>query len=43
MWDFYGIHSECSKETVTRVTEMQAGHDVNHLNQIRLVLKGKVK
>jgi hypothetical protein len=39
MWDNYGMHSERGKETVTRVTEMLAGHDINHLNQIRLMMK----
>jgi hypothetical protein len=43
MWDFYGMHSERGKETVTRVAEMLAGHDINHLNQIRLIMKGKAK
>ncbi len=33
-WDLYGMHSERGKETVTRVTEMTAGHDVNHVKQI---------
>ncbi|HEY3350450.1 MAG TPA: DinB family protein [Thermoanaerobaculia bacterium] len=34
-WDLYGMHSERGKETVTRMVEMLAGHDVNHLKQIR--------
>ena len=34
-WEAYGIHSERGKETVARVVEMLAGHDVNHLKQIR--------
>ncbi len=34
-WGLYGVHSERGKETVTRVVEMLAGHDVNHLKQIR--------
>ena len=34
-WDRYGMHSERGKETVTRVTEMMAGHDLNHLKAIR--------
>ena len=34
-WDFYGMHSERGKETVTRVVEMLAGHDINHMMQIR--------
>jgi hypothetical protein len=39
-WERYGMHSERGKETVTRVTEMMAGHDVNHLKAIREILKG---
>jgi len=34
-WDRYGMHSERGKETVTRVVEMLAGHDANHMNQIK--------
>ncbi len=34
-WNQYGMHSERGKETVRRVVEMLAGHDVNHLRQIR--------
>ncbi|MBI4563716.1 MAG: DinB family protein [Planctomycetes bacterium] len=34
-WDSYGMHSERGKETVTRVVEMLAGHDLNHLMQIK--------
>jgi len=34
-WDFYGVHSERGKETVTRVVKMIAGHDINHMMQIR--------
>ncbi|HTP59546.1 MAG TPA: DinB family protein [Spirochaetia bacterium] len=39
-WERYGMHSERGKETVTRVTEMMAGHDLNHLKAIREILKG---
>ncbi len=42
-WDRYGMHSERGKETVTRVTEMMAGHDLNHLKAIREILKGSSK
>ena len=31
----YGIHSERGKETVERMIHMLAGHDINHLRQIR--------
>jgi hypothetical protein len=34
-WDLHGMHSERGKETVTRVVEMLAGHDLNHIMQIR--------
>jgi hypothetical protein len=34
-WDSYGMHAERGKETVTRMVEMLAGHDLNHLKQIR--------
>jgi DinB superfamily len=39
-WDRYGMHSERGKETVARVTEMMAGHDLNHLKAIREILRG---
>jgi hypothetical protein len=38
LWDNFGMHSERGKETVARVTEMMAGHDINHVKQIRLLL-----
>ena len=40
MWNRFGMHSERGKETVTRVAEMMAGHDINHMRQIRAILKG---
>ena len=40
-WELYGIHSERGKETVRRVAEMLAGHDLNHLGQVRERLPGK--
>jgi hypothetical protein len=39
LWENYGMHSERGKETVARVTEMMAGHDINHVAQIRQILK----
>jgi hypothetical protein len=42
-WDYYGMHSERGKETVTRCAEMLAGHDINHMRQIRLILNGKAE
>ena len=40
MWECYGIHSERGKETVKRVSEMMAGHDINHMRQIKAILQG---
>jgi len=40
-WDSYGMHSERGKETVTRVAEMLAGHDINHIMQIKERLSKK--
>ena len=37
------MHSERGKETVARVTEMLAGHNLNHLKTIREILKGASK
>jgi hypothetical protein len=39
-WERYGMHSERGKETVKRVAEMMAGHDLNHLKAIREIVKG---
>lgn len=40
LWGNYGMHSERGKETVTRVAEMTAGHDLNHLAQLTRLIKG---
>jgi hypothetical protein len=42
-WNYYGMHSERGKETVSRITEMLAGHDINHGDQIRRLIKRKAK
>jgi uncharacterized damage-inducible protein DinB len=39
MWEHFGVHEERGKETVTRVTEMMAGHDINHRAQIEAILR----
>ena len=38
MWSYYGMHDERGKETITRMTEMMAGHDLNHLHQIQKIV-----
>ncbi len=40
LWKNWGMHSERGRETVRRVVEMMAGHDLNHLRQLRAALKG---
>jgi hypothetical protein len=40
-WKQYGMHQERGKETVARITEMFAGHDLNHLKQIERLAKQK--
>jgi hypothetical protein len=40
MWERHGMHSERGRETVRRVAEMMAGHDINHMRRIREILKG---
>lgn len=38
-WHKYGMHEERGKETVERITQHFAGHDINHLNQIEVIRK----
>jgi len=40
-WRHHGVHSERGIETIERVTEMFAGHDLNHLQQIERILGRK--
>ena len=42
-WTRFGIHAERGKESVGRMVELYAGHDVNHLRQIELAVKSKKK
>jgi hypothetical protein len=38
-WKRYGEHPERGRETVRRTLELVAGHDLNHLDQIRAIRK----
>ena len=40
-WSLHGVHSERGRETVTRIVEMLAGHDINHVMQIEERLSRK--
>jgi uncharacterized damage-inducible protein DinB len=36
-WNRFGIHSERGRQTVRRTVEMIAGHDLNHIDQIKAI------
>ena len=38
-WSRYGNHTERGRETVRRTLELIAGHDLNHLDQIKAIRK----
>ena len=38
-WKRYGQHSERGRESVQRTLELIAGHDLNHLDQIKAIRK----
>jgi len=37
-WQHHGMHSERGKETIERTSQLIAGHDINHLQQIEKIL-----
>ena len=37
-WDKYGMHAERGRESVRDLVQLVAGHDLNHLSQIRKIL-----
>ncbi|MCU1286865.1 MAG: yfiT 2 [Acidobacteriales bacterium] len=37
-WEMFGMHAERGKETVRHLSRMMAGHDINHLEQVRKLL-----
>ena len=37
----YGIHLERGKETIRHIMNLEAGHDLNHFNQIKKILNKK--
>ena len=43
IWDNYGMHEERGRETVARLAEMMAGHDINHLRQVEGMVTGSKK
>jgi len=43
MWENFGMHEERGRESITRLTEMMAGHDINHLMQVEGMAKALEK
>ena len=39
-WEMHGTHSERGREAIARIVELYAGHDANHLMQVRSILRG---
>ncbi|MFA5833223.1 MAG: DinB family protein [Bacteroidota bacterium] len=37
--EHYGMHQERGKETIKHLMNLEAGHDLNHLKQIKRILK----
>jgi hypothetical protein len=42
-WKQFGIHAERGEESIERIAQMFAGHDINHLRQIDAILAPKKK
>jgi hypothetical protein len=42
-WKQFGVHSERGEESIERIAQMCAGHDINHLRQIEDILAPKKK
>jgi len=40
-WKLFGMHAERGEESIERLTQMIAGHDLNHLEQIECILVPK--
>jgi uncharacterized damage-inducible protein DinB len=40
-WKQFGIHAERGEESIERIVQMMAGHDINHLRQIEAIVAAK--
>ena len=40
-WKHYGLHAERGEESIERMVQMLAGHDINHLEQVERLLARK--
>jgi hypothetical protein len=41
LWENYGQHQERGRETVDRIVKLMAGHDLNHMEQMAKIAKGR--
>jgi hypothetical protein len=41
-WKYHGLHAERGEESLERILQMMAGHDLNHLEQIAAILAQKM-
>ncbi len=42
-WKHHGMHAERGEETIERIVQMMAGHDINHTKQVERILATKKK
>lgn len=40
-WKYFGLHAERGEESIGRIADMIAGHDINHIAQIERILAEK--
>jgi hypothetical protein len=40
-WKHHDVHAERGEESVERIAQMMAGHDINHLEQVAGILRSK--
>ena len=40
-WKHHGMHDERGEESIERIVQMMAGHDINHLEQVEQLLTRK--
>jgi hypothetical protein len=41
LWQNHGMHSERGKETIGHIVQLYAGHDLNHLQQVKSIAKSQ--
>jgi DinB superfamily len=41
LWQNFGMHEERGQESVDHIVRMMAGHDLNHIQQVERIVRGK--